>query len=131
MLQRVGRLADGFFPLTEAGDTAKSLIDSVKGYAKEAGRNPDDLKIEGRIELTGTPEEWKTALVQWEELGVDAISVGTARSPFHTPEANSWYVGANIPGKARALLAAPDSAPTMRAKREEVAANGYAGFLLE
>ena len=53
---------------------------------KEAGRNPDDLKIEGRIELTGTPEEWKTALVQWEELGVDAISVGTTRAPFHTPD---------------------------------------------
>ena len=86
VLQRVGRLADGVFPLTEAGDTAKSLIDYVKGYAKEAGRNPDHLKIEGRIELTGTPEEWKTALIQWEELGVDAISVGTARAPFHSPD---------------------------------------------
>ena len=46
-------------------------------------------------------------------------------------QANSWYVGANIPGKARALLTAPDSAPAMRAKRDAVAANGYAGFLLE
>ena len=44
---------------------------------------------------------------------------------------DSWFVGANIPGKARALLIAPDSAPAMRAKRAEVAANGYEGFLLE
>ncbi len=44
---------------------------------------------------------------------------------------NSWFVGANIPGKARALLTAPDSAPAMRAKRAAVAANGYEGFLLE
>jgi cyclohexanone monooxygenase len=45
-------------------------------------------------------------------------------------KADSWYVGANIPGKARALLTSPDSAPVMRAKREKVAANGYEGFLL-
>ena len=46
-------------------------------------------------------------------------------------QADSWFVGANIPGKARALLTAPDSAPAMRAKRAEVAANGYEGFILE
>jgi cation diffusion facilitator CzcD-associated flavoprotein CzcO len=46
-------------------------------------------------------------------------------------QANSWFVGANIPGKARFLLTSPDSAPVMRAKRAEVAAQGYAGFLLE
>ena len=43
-------------------------------------------------------------------------------------QADSWFVGANIPGKARFLLTAPDTAPMMRAKRAEVAANGYAGF---
>ena len=46
-------------------------------------------------------------------------------------KADSWFVGANIPGKARALLTSPDSAPVMRAKRAEVAANGYEGFALE
>jgi cation diffusion facilitator CzcD-associated flavoprotein CzcO len=46
-------------------------------------------------------------------------------------QAASWFVGANIPGKARFLLTSPDSAPVMRAKRAEVAAKGYAGFLLQ
>lgn len=46
-------------------------------------------------------------------------------------QADSWYVGANIPGKARGLLTAPDTAPVMRAKRDEVAAKGYEGFLLQ
>lgn len=46
-------------------------------------------------------------------------------------QANSWFVGANIPGKARALLTAPDTAPAMRAKRAQVAANGYEGFDLQ
>ena len=46
-------------------------------------------------------------------------------------QANSWFVGANIPGKARFLLTAPDTAPQMRARRAEVANSGYAGFNLE
>ena len=46
-------------------------------------------------------------------------------------EANSWYVGANIPGKARVLLTSPDSAPAMRAIRDECAEKGYEGFVLE
>ena len=46
-------------------------------------------------------------------------------------QADNWFVGANIPGKARFLLTAPDTAPVMRAKRAEVSANGYRGFNLE
>jgi hypothetical protein len=46
-------------------------------------------------------------------------------------QANLWFVGANIPGKARFLLTSPVSTPVMRAKRAQVAAKGYAGFLLQ
>ncbi len=46
-------------------------------------------------------------------------------------QADSWFVGANIPGKARVLLTAPDTAPAMRAKRAEVEANNYEGFTLD
>ena len=46
-------------------------------------------------------------------------------------QADSWFVGANIPGKARVLLTAPDTAPAMRAKRAEVANNNYEGFTLD
>ena len=46
-------------------------------------------------------------------------------------QADPWFVGTNIPGKARFLLTSPDSAPVMRAKLAEVAARGYEGFRLE
>jgi hypothetical protein len=49
---------------------------------------------------------------------------------LRTP-ANSWCVGANIPGKARFLHTSPDSTPVLRAKRAEVAAKDYAGFVLQ
>ena len=57
--------------------------------------------------------------------------VADAGAKILRSQADSWFVGANIPGKARGLLTAPDTAPVMRAKRDEVAANGYEGFLLQ
>jgi cation diffusion facilitator CzcD-associated flavoprotein CzcO len=44
---------------------------------------------------------------------------------------NSWFVGANIPGKARAFLLYANTAPAYRQKCTEVAAKGYEGFLLQ
>lgn len=43
-------------------------------------------------------------------------------------KANSWNVGANIPGKPAALVTPPDNAVVMRRRREKEAAEGYPGF---
>ncbi len=45
--------------------------------------------------------------------------------------ADSWFMGANIPGKKRTFLAYGGGLPRYRAKCDEVAAQGYAGFVLE
>ncbi len=71
-----------------------------------------------------------SATPQAEEAWVEYVAKGTAGT-LRT-KANSWFVGANIPGKARVVLtSSPDSAPVYRAKRLEVAANGYEGFLFQ
>ena len=44
--------------------------------------------------------------------------------------ADSWFVGANIPGKKRAVLLYANSAREYRKKCHAVAANGYEGFVL-
>jgi cyclohexanone monooxygenase len=44
--------------------------------------------------------------------------------------ADSWTLGANIPGKARVLLSPPDSALELRLRRAQIADDGYPGFLL-
>ena len=64
-----------------------------------------------------------------EDAWVDHVNDAGAK--ILRTQANSWFVGANIPGKARVLLTSPDSAPVTRAKRAEVAAKGYEGFLLQ
>ncbi len=46
------------------------------------------------------------------------------------PLANSWYVGANIPGKARVFMPYVGGVVPYRRKCDEVAANDYEGFHL-
>jgi cyclohexanone monooxygenase len=46
------------------------------------------------------------------------------------PQANSWYMGANIPGKPRVFLPYIGGVGKYRTICEEVAAQGYAGFTL-
>ena len=70
-----------------------------------------------------------SATLEAEDAWVNHVNEAGAK--ILRTQADSWFVGANIPGKARALLTAPDPAPVMRAKRAAVAANGYEGFLLE
>ena len=45
------------------------------------------------------------------------------------PSCNSWYVGANVPGKPRVFMPYLGF-PTYVAKCEQVAADGYEGFAL-
>jgi len=44
------------------------------------------------------------------------------------PRANSWYMGANIPGKPRIFMPYIGGVGVYRQKCDEVAANGYQGF---
>jgi len=44
--------------------------------------------------------------------------------------ANSWYMGANIPGKPRTFMPYVGGFGTYRKRCEEVAASGYQGFRL-
>jgi cyclohexanone monooxygenase len=46
------------------------------------------------------------------------------------PKANSWYIGANIPGKPRVFMPYVGGVSVYIQKCDEVAANGYEGFAL-
>ena len=44
------------------------------------------------------------------------------------PQANSWYMGANVPGKPRVFMPYIGGFPAYREKCDEVVARGYEGF---
>jgi cyclohexanone monooxygenase len=46
------------------------------------------------------------------------------------PQANSWYMGANVPGKPRVFMPYIGGVGVYRQKCDEVAANGYEGFVI-
>jgi cyclohexanone monooxygenase len=46
------------------------------------------------------------------------------------PQANSWYTGANVPGKPRVFMPYIGGVGAYREKCDDVAANGYDGFAL-
>jgi cyclohexanone monooxygenase len=56
--------------------------------------------------------------------------VNALAAPTLLPSCNSWYLGANIPGKPRVFMPYSGGFPAYRQKCQEVAASGYAGFLL-
>ncbi|MET0370354.1 MAG: NAD(P)/FAD-dependent oxidoreductase [Sphingobium sp.] len=71
-----------------------------------------------------TIEARPEAEAQWVEH-VNLVAQGTLYT-----KANSWYMGANIPGKPRMFMAYVGGMEAYRAQCEAVAADGYAGFTL-
>ena len=65
---------------------------------------------------------------QAQEQWVQHVNEVADRTLF--PLANSWYMGANIPGKARVFMPYVGGVVPYGKKCDEVAARGYEGFLL-
>jgi cyclohexanone monooxygenase len=61
-----------------------------------------------------------------EDAWVEHNNEVAARTLY--PLANSWYVGANIPGKPRVFMPYVGGVTAYKKKCDEVAANGYQGF---
>lgn len=79
------------------------------------------VREKGYSRIAPTPESEQAWVDHVNEVGSQTLLSGT----------KSWFVGGNIPGKARAILLYANTAPAYRAKIAEVAANGYEGFSLQ
>ena len=64
-----------------------------------------------------------------EDEWVDHVQETADRTLF--PRANSWYMGANIPGKPRLFMPYIGGVGRYREICEDVVADGYRGFRLE
>jgi cyclohexanone monooxygenase len=83
-------------------------IAGLLGYAREHGHE------------TAEAESW--AADKW------TAHVQDVASPTLYPTADSWYMGANIPGKPRAFLPYIGGLDVYRRRCDEIAAAGYPGF---
>lgn len=87
--------------------------------------------------------DWITDCIAWmRDRGLDAMEARTdaedkwvahVNEVAHTtlyPQANSWYMGANIPGKPQIFMPYIGGVGAYRQICNEIAANGYEGFAM-
>lgn len=85
VLERVGRLADGWFPqLRDPADLAIPLA-RVQHAAEESGRDAWDVGVNPTMRLSGDmPKDIDTAL-RWRDAGISHLSISTLTRDHPTP----------------------------------------------
>ena len=86
-VQRAARIADGWFPQFGPNADGEAAIARFRGLIRDAGRNPDDVGIEGRIGLgRGSDEERGSLLQSWKQLGASHVSFNTMGAGLASPQ---------------------------------------------
>ena len=75
--RRAGRLADGWFPQVSPGPELDQARDIVDAAAREAGRDPAQLGMEGRISWRGDAGKLAEQAGRWQEAGATHLAVNT------------------------------------------------------
>ena len=82
--ERAGRLADGWFPMISPGPELDEARAVVERAAVEAGRDPDAIGMEGRVNWRGDGEAVINELKAWAEAGASHVSVNTMSAGLKT-----------------------------------------------
>lgn len=75
--QRIGRLASGWFPQVAPGPDLDRARDVVHTAAAEAGRDPAELGMEGRVSWRGDRAKLAGRAQQWQDAGATHLAVNT------------------------------------------------------
>lgn len=80
-LERVGRLADGWFPQAKPGGELARSLEIIDASARAAGRDPDCIGMEARVDLAGySLDDVASHAESWRESGAAYLSVNTMRA---------------------------------------------------
>ena len=87
-VRRVAQTADGWFPMFRPDQRGQERIGLMREYAKEAGRDPLSIGIEGWISFAapGGPDGWQKAAEAWAEAGATHLSLNTMNAGLATPD---------------------------------------------
>ena len=87
VLRRVARLADGWSPNVAPDAVGREVVGRVHAYAREAGRDPRALPLEGRVRLAGQePAGWLAQAEQWQGLGASHLIAEARGAGLSFPE---------------------------------------------
>ena len=87
VLERTGRLADGWMPQFPPGEQLATALERLRGYASAAGRDPSTLGIECgmRIDTGDDPQKWIDTATAFRDLGATHLRVSTMGGGYSTP----------------------------------------------
>jgi probable F420-dependent oxidoreductase len=86
-LRRIARLADGWSPNFAPDTQGQALVARVHEYAREAGRDPATLPLEGRIHLAGQgPDGWMKQVEAWKALGAASLIAEPRKAGLTFPD---------------------------------------------
>ena len=80
--RRAGRLGDGWFPQMQPGpelDHARAIVEQA---AREAGRDPSMLGMEGRAAWHNSVDEVVARVEHWRAAGATHVSINTMKAGF-------------------------------------------------
>jgi probable F420-dependent oxidoreductase len=75
--RRAGRLGDGWFPMVGPGPKLEQARQEVAHAATEAGRDPGQIAMEGRVSWNGNADDMADGLRSWAEAGASHMSINT------------------------------------------------------
>jgi probable F420-dependent oxidoreductase len=80
--RRAGRLGDGWIPEMVVDDSLFEAIEIVESAARDAGRDPSDIGMEGRVRWgTGGVEQIVGDIDAWRGAGASHVAVNTMMAP--------------------------------------------------
>lgn len=86
-LRRIARLADGWFPQGKPDDDMRAILERLRAWTAEAGRDPASLGIEARINAaSGDLGEWVRQTEAWQALGATHASLNTMNAGYTSLE---------------------------------------------
>jgi probable F420-dependent oxidoreductase len=75
--RRAGRLGDGWFPMVGPGPKLELALQEVAQAAREAGRDPAQIAMEGRVSWNGNADDLAAGLRVWADAGASHVSINT------------------------------------------------------
>ena len=121
----LGLLVEGFPNLfTITGPSSPSvltnMVPAIEQHVEWIADCIANARACGRPRIEATREAEDGWMAHHEEVAAETLF----------PSCNSWYVGANVPGKPRKVTPYTGGFPTYIEKCDAVVANGYEGFSL-
>ncbi len=76
--RRIGRLADGWFPMVPPGPRLDTAIDVIRRAAEDAGRDFETIGMEGRVQWDpADPDRFARRVEKWRTAGATHLTVDT------------------------------------------------------